>query len=177
MVPWGPHYGLDISVAQDPMLITGSVMCTPRDLPMGDFKIAWNSFNQYQQYKKYIAPKHSCSNGCCDSKGFYMICCPLKRNSIVQVTRTPTPLIIHPTSHIQYHSSVATTQPGYCQTNRHTIEQFKQTKTKGKRKKTEEDYRITEGRAVILCWLHLPGLEPLPSSPLKSSREEPGGRP
>ena len=55
MVPWGPHYGLDISVAQDPMLITGSVMCSPRDLPMGDFKIAWETFNQYQQYKTYIA--------------------------------------------------------------------------------------------------------------------------
>ena len=55
MVPWGPHYGLGISVAQSPMLITGNVMCIPRDLPMADFKIAWNALNQYQQYKKYSA--------------------------------------------------------------------------------------------------------------------------
>ena len=40
-VPWGPHYGLLIEANDAPIVVTGNVLCNPRDLPMANFKSVW----------------------------------------------------------------------------------------------------------------------------------------
>ena len=53
-VPWGPHYGLCIEVDQSPLLVTGNVLCSPRDLPMANSNNIWTNLNQCQQYKNIM---------------------------------------------------------------------------------------------------------------------------
>ena len=37
------------------MVVTGKVLCSPRDLPIAEFNKIWTNLNQYQQYEKYTA--------------------------------------------------------------------------------------------------------------------------
>ena len=50
-VPWGPHYGLILTIAANPRSIQGIVLVTPTALPFKDYHKNLSNLNQLEQWK------------------------------------------------------------------------------------------------------------------------------
>ena len=60
-VPWGPHDALLLTLIGTPQRTVGTTICVPKALPIEDFNIIWDTYDEHEQLTKIAASRNRAS--------------------------------------------------------------------------------------------------------------------